>query len=376
MVADKTGTIAVNILKAGQVVGERGFKKDAKPCKSLEDELIYLNTHDRLTGLFDRNYFMKKLRMYVSNERFPLTVIIADINGLKIVNEVFGLEVGDLLLTKTAEIIKNSTGIDSIAARWSGDEFAITLPNTDDAAADIICCNISNKCTGMEGCPVKPSIALGNATLTSMTQDMNGVIFRAEDRMYRQKLLESQSTHSSIIASLRKALFEKSFETEEHAQRMRKMSMKIGKKIGLSRDEQDELCLLSVLHDIGKIAIPDSILSKPGKLTDVEREEMKRHSEIGYHIAAASNELSSIAEFILSHHERWDGSGYPQGLKGNETPKLARIVAVVDAYDVITSERPYKPALSHDKAIKEIRRCSGTQFEPDIAEAFCSMDFN
>lgn len=339
-------------------------------------DLNYLYTHDKLTGLYDRNYFEKELRQLVSDGRFPLTVIIADINGLKIVNEVFGLETGDLLLKKTAEVILRATGDNCIAARWGGDEFAVILPDTDEAAADLICGRIAEMCYRIEDCPVKPSISMGNAKLTSSMQDMNRVIFKAEDRMYRQKLLENQSTHSSIIASLRKALFEKSFETEEHAQRMRRMSRKIGKALGLARDELDELCLLSVLHDIGKIAISESILSKPGKLDDREWEEMKKHSEIGYHIAAASNELSSIAEFILTHHERWDGSGYPQGLKGSEIPKLARIVTVVDTYDVITSERPYKKAMSHDDALREILRCSGSQFEPSIAEVFCNMQFN
>ena len=141
----------------------------------------------------------------------------------------------------------------------------------------------------------------------------------------------------------------------------------------MSRDELDELCLLSVLHDIGKIGITDKILLKPAKLSDDEWKEMKKHSEIGYHIAAASNELSSIAEYILSHHERWDGNGYPQGLKGSEIPKLSRIIAVIDTYDVITHERPYKKVMSRNDALTEIKRCSGTQFAPDIAEAFCSI---
>lgn len=346
---------------------------DIKTDKNMEEKLIYLNTHDTLTGLYNRAYFSSELKKLDLFERYPFSVIIADINGMKIVNEVFGFEVGDALLKKTADTIKNTAGTGSIAARWGGDEFAILLPDTDETAAEKRSELIFRECSKVEEKHIRPSIAMGNATKKSIFLNMNQILSEAEDRIYRHKLLAAQSMHSSIITSLSKALFQKSSETEEHAERMRKIAGIIGEKMSLSQDEMDNLYLLSVLHDIGKIAISDRILSKPGKLSDEEWIEMKKHSEIGFQIASASTVLSNIAEYILSHHERWDGNGYPQGLKGDEIPKLSRIIAVVDTYDVITHERSYKKAMGKNQALEEIRRCSGTQFDPGIVNIFCGI---
>jgi HD-GYP domain-containing protein (c-di-GMP phosphodiesterase class II) len=146
--------------------------------------------------------------------------------------------------------------------------------------------------------------------------------------------------------------------------------MRIGVILDLSEDQMDELKLLAFLHDIGKIAVPDSILEKPGALTPKEWEEMKQHCEIGYRIAISAPELSPIANSILSHHERWDGSGYPQGLKGKQIPLLARIIAVLDAYDTMTQGRIYKKEISEQEALAEIVRCAGTQFDPEVVTAF------
>jgi diguanylate cyclase (GGDEF) domain len=359
-----------SMMESNSLIMESNNFKFTTIRKNFKSEALYLKTHDEITGLFNRSYLKEELRKLDSDGRYPFSVVIVDINGLKIINEVFGFDIGDRLLKKTADAIAHAAGVKSIAARWGGDEFAVIFPDTDENNVEKKCRRILNECRRVEEKHIKPSVALGNATKNDELHNINHILVKAEDRLYRSKLLETQSTRSSIITSLSKALFQKSSETEEHAQRIRNISLKVGKAIGLSRDEQDELSLLSILHDIGKIAITDKILSKPGKLSDDEWDEMKRHSEIGYNIASASNELSTIAEYILSHHERWDGKGYPQGLKGSEIPKLSRIVSIVDTYDAITNERPYKVALSHSEALQEIKRCSGTQFDPDIAETF------
>ena len=233
---------------------------------------------------------------------------------------------------------------------------------------NIITSNIKQLCNSSTGEPICPSIALGAALKTDISQSIEEIYKLAEDRMYNNKLVESKSIRSSIIASLKKTLEERTHETEAHARRMSEISMNVGRMMCLHDNELDELSLLAMLHDIGKIAIPDSILGKPGKLSEEEWSIMKGHCEIGYRIAVASPELAHIADLILSHHERWDGTGYPQGLRGEEIPLLSRLISVVDAYDAMTNDRPYHSAVASEAALAELKRCSGTQFDPCIVK--------
>ena len=188
--------------------------------------------------------------------------------------------------------------------------------------------------------------------------------------MYHKKLLEHNTTHSSIIDSIQATMHESSNETEKHSDRMIKLSIDLGAALGLSDEQLLELDLLSRLHDIGKICIDESILSKPGKLTEVEWAKVKRHPQVGYKIAQASTELVQISEFILSHHERWDGNGYPQGLSGTDIPLLSRVIAIIDAYDAMTQDRPYRKAMPKEYAINEIIDNADKQFDPQIARVF------
>jgi HD-GYP domain-containing protein (c-di-GMP phosphodiesterase class II) len=191
--------------------------------------------------------------------------------------------------------------------------------------------------------------------------------------MYKRKLLERKSSHSAIISSIKSTVYARSQETEEHAERMQRLSRLVGLRLGLSEVELDELSLLAALHDIGKVGIDDNILKKPGQLTAEEWIEMKKHPEIGYRIAMASPELMSIANYILCHHERWDGKGYPQGLKGKQIPLFSRIISIIDAYDAMTEDRPYRSALTHDEALEEIKINAGTQFDPEAARIFIEV---
>jgi diguanylate cyclase len=350
--------------------------RDVTEEKQKEAEVRYLGYHDKLTGLHNRTYFEEVLNRLDSKTYLPLGIIMGDCNGLKMVNDVFGHEEGDKLLKHIGDIFKSICGDDGIIARVGGDEFAIILPCTSLERINFIISSIKQMCEIRNSDPIIPSIALGASIKTDSNEDIKKVYKLAEDRMYNNKLVESKSMRSSIIASLKKTLEERTHETEAHAQRLRELSTKIGKVMGLYDNDLDELSLLAMLHDIGKIAIPDYILNKPAELTEDEWKIMKSHCEIGYRIAVASPDLAHIANLILSHHERWDGTGYPQGLKGKEIPLLSRIITVVDAYDAMTSDRPYHAAIASEVALKELQRCSSTQFDPHIVEKFIEVILN
>ncbi len=354
-----------------------GFSIDITDRKQAEADLISINKHDYLTGIYNRRFFEAELERLDAEKLLPLSVIIGDINGVKLINDAFGHAEGDKLIVESALILKYCCRNGDVLARIGGDEFGILLPNTDNAAAFEIMRKIQ---AALEEFDEKNnsdlyqhSVSLGYATKISADEDIKEIIKIAEGYMYQRKLLEHNSTHSAIVSSIKATMFEKSHETEEHAQRLVSLSKAVGMALSLSQAELDKLELLASLHDIGKVGIRDDILTKPGELNEVEWTEMKRHPEIGYRIAKTSSELAPIAEGILSHQEWWDGSGYPQGLRGESIPLISRIVSVVDAYDAMTNDRPYRKALKHEVAIERIKNNAGTQFDPVIAKIFIEI---
>ncbi|MFZ3086272.1 MAG: HD domain-containing phosphohydrolase [Candidatus Hydromicrobium sp.] len=254
-----------------------------------------------------------------------------------------------------------------------GDEFSILLPKTTERDSEEIVNRIRTACLKTNDQKIPLSISLGTSTKINDDCDIGTIVKEAEDRMYRRKLLEIKSISSSIISSLERTLQEKSYETEEHAVRMKEMALILGHSLKLSENKLNELSLLSTLHDIGKIAIPDEILMKPGKLTEKEWDIVKRHPEVGYNISGSSPQLEPIADAVLSHHEWWDGSGYPQGLKGENIPLISRIISIIDAYDVMTHDRSYKKAVSKKESLEELKRCAGTQFDPKLVKIFIQV---
>src|SRR4030066_855572 len=285
-----------------RMVGKLVILANITSIKEKEKQLYYQSYHDKLTGIYNRLFFEEELNRFDTKRQFPVSIIIGDINGLKLINDAYGHNKGDEVLKNIAEIVKE-----------------------------------------------------------------------AEDIMNEHKILENESARSSIILSLKNALEERYYETEEHAMRMANLSLLVGEKINLRYNELNELRLLAILHDIGKISISDSIILKPGKLTSEEWEVIKRHPEVGYRLANSSRDLEQIARGILYHHERWDGKGYPEGLKGNKIPVISRIVAIADAFDAMTNDRPYRKAMSNYEAIEEIKRESGSQFDPSLAKLFAEV---
>lgn len=341
--------------------------------KKAEARIRYLSYNDGLTGLYNRAFLDEELQRLDSPEHFPLSIIMGDVNGLKLVNDTFGHSAGDRLLQNIAHILRDCCRSEDIVARWGGDEFVILLPRTSSATAYLICERIRIACREGSSIPILASLALGAASKTSFDEDLNKVISEAEDVMYRNKLLEKKSTRNAIITSLETSLHEKTMETREHAQRIQNICLQFGQALDLPANEIDRLVLLARLHDIGKIGIADDILNKTGELSIEEWLEIKKHPEIGYRIVQTSHELAAIAEEILYHHERWDGSGYPEGLQAHEIPFLTRILSIADAYDVMTHARSYKESLTHDQAVQEIIRCSATHFDPELVTVFLEL---
>ncbi|MGM0445700.1 MAG: HD domain-containing phosphohydrolase [Bacillota bacterium] len=338
-----------------------------------ERELIYHTFHDQLTGLFNRAYFEEESRRLNVERQLPISIIIADVNGLKLINDTFGHEKGDELLKEVADIFQKIFREEDIITRWGGDEFLILLPQTEGKVAQKICDRIRKKCSQTTEFAIPVSIALGYAEKEKLDEDIYECINEADEMMYKNKLVESRSVKGNVLKALLNTLRSKCHETEEHAWRLQKMSRKIGQEIGLPAAELDRLFLLVTMHDIGKTSISEEILVKTSELTKEESEIMKKHPERGYRIAAATEEFSHIAADILHHHEWWDGSGYPDGLKGEEIPLLSRIAAIVDAYDAMTNNRPYNNPISHKEAIAELKRCSGSQFDPELVDVFVQL---
>ncbi len=354
----------------GMHVGKVVLVHDITELEKTKEEIKYLSFYDKLTGLHSRAYFEVELNRLDTSRQAPISIITGDVNGLKLVNNTFGYTEGDKLLIKVAELLKKSCRSEDIIARWGGGGFIILLTKTSHDDSYEIVKRIEKNCKEMGNPKVSISMSIGFSTKDRNSKDIVVVMKEAEERMMRRKLLNGKSIYSSMISSLRRTLWEKSYETEQHGERIKKLSLKLGNSISLPANKLDELELLATLHDIGKVAIPDEILTKEGALNEEEWKIMRNHSEIGYHIASTSPQISSIAKGILFHHEWWNGQGYPQGLKEEKIPIISRIVAITDAYDAMTNHRPYKKPISKREAIEEIKRNAGVQFDPALVEKF------
>ncbi|MGM0368710.1 MAG: PAS domain S-box protein, partial [Actinomycetota bacterium] len=347
-----------------------GIVRDITYRKKMEKQLRYKSFHDQLTGLYNRVYFEEEARRLDSSRNLPISVIMGDINSLKLINDAFGYKEGDKILCEYAKILEKCCRKSDIVSRYSGDEFSIILPNTKKEVANNIIARIRKELKKSDSKTKKVSISLGCVTKTKKETNILNILKQAENNMYKNKLLERDSISASIIKSLDVTLTEKSLETENHAQRLKEMAKKFAKEVGLSDYKMGELLLLCNLHDIGKIAIPEKILTKKGKLTDSEWKLIKRHPGIGYNIAKSAPQISHIAKALLNHHEWWDGSGYPKGLKGEDIPIVSRILSIIDAYDVMINGRVYKKPMSKAEAIKELKLFSGKQFDPNLVDIF------
>ncbi|MEN6314254.1 MAG: HD-GYP domain-containing protein [Clostridiaceae bacterium] len=362
-----TGLITVLSIQAAYFISVR------EELLSSECKIKKLVLYDKLTGVYNRAHFEEIAADFFNRFPVPVALAMGDINGLKLINDTFGHKQGDELLVTAVRILKESVGDNNMIVRYGGDEFIIIMPHTSWTEAGKIVENIKQNCRSFRSSTIPIDISIGLSVAENQECSIDHILEQAEEKMYKSKLNESKQTRKDIIDFLQRLLWEKDYQTEEHVNRLKSMVLKIGKSIGLSKKENDELMQIALLHDIGKITVPVEILNKEGPLTPDEWTIMRRHSETGYRIAQASRELAYISEAILGHHEWWNGNGYPQGLKGEEIPLYSRIVSIVDSFDVMTHDRPYKQAISAIDALHEIIRCSGTQFDPSLVDIFVEM---
>lgn len=371
----KDGTsIPVEVSSQGTFLGDKrillNIVRNITERKKAEEEIIYLSYHDQLTGLYNRRFYEEELIRLNTERNIPITLIMADVNGLKLTNDAFGHKAGDILLERIADVLKKECGANEIITRIGGDEFVILLPRTDEEEAEKIVRRINGAIANEKPDNVILSISLGFAVKQNILEDMDEVFKKAESYMYRYKLSESAIMRSKTVDLIMKSLYEKSNIELVHSKRVSEICEAIAIKLKLQKDDVNNIRMAGLMHDIGKIGINENILNRVGKLNSDEQKEIMRHSEIGYQILRSVNEFSKIADYVLQHHERWNGEGYPKGLKGEEISVEARIIAVANAYEAMTSDRTYRKALSEEEAIDEIRRGSGSQFDSDIAKVF------
>ncbi|BEP29080.1 hypothetical protein HLPR_14110 [Helicovermis profundi] len=357
------------------VIGGYVIYTDITKTKKYEERLIKLSIHDNLTGLFNSNYFNDKTDEISKKKIDNIAVIVSDINGLKLINDSFGHKFGNKIIKDYANILKEIFSAESVIARTGGDEFYIIIYNSTFEKISFLMNKHNKKIDDYNNIEknniVKLSVAIGYSV--SDSENIRVALKDADDMMYRNKLLNRTSRRNQMLALLLSILKEKDYVTKGHTDRVKEMSLKMSQSMHLSNDRKDKILLLAEVHDLGKIAIPDSILNKKAILNRIEWKKMKTHSEIGYRIAINSQELSDIADLILKHHERWDGEGYPLKIKGEEIPIECRILSLVDAYDAMTNQRPYNILKTHKEAIEEIKLCAGSQFDPSITEVFLKL---
>ena len=344
--------------------------EDISARKKAEDEILYLSYYDQLTGLYNRRFYEEELKRINTSRNLPITLVLADVNGLKLTNDAFGHALGDNLLKKIAQIFKKECRAEDMIARIGGDEFVFLLPKTDGVEAQKIIERINIAISDKQKEHIICSVSFGWATKHYQKEDIRKIFMEAEDYMYRNKLAESTSMRNETIKLITKTLYQKNKREQLHCERVSKLCELLGNALKMSSDAVRELKMAGLLHDIGKIGIDESILNKRGKLTEAEWADMRRHPEIGYHILRAVNEFAPIAEYVLHHHERIDGKGYPRQLKDSEIPTQSKIISIADAYDAMTSHRPYRDDYSLSDVVGELKRNAGTQFDADILKVF------
>jgi diguanylate cyclase (GGDEF)-like protein/PAS domain S-box-containing protein len=340
------------------------------------EQIQFISQHDYLTGLFNRYFLEVEMKRLDTKRQLPISIIHGDVNGLKLTNDAFGHIEGDKLLVEISDILKKATRSEDIIARWGGDEFIILLPQTTEANAKKVLARIRDLQIKSMYEIMKPSISLGLATKTDETQDLSNVLIEAETEMYNNKQTDGKHMRHEFLSNLEKRLYNIHPELGKHAFQVSSTAKEFGEYLKLDEDDLSLLIIFAAYHDIGWINIGEELLLKTDNITEDEREIINSHCEVGFRIMKSIPELSGIAELIIAHHERWDGTGYPFGLKGKTIPYLSRILSIIDAYDMMINNSIYSPFRTIPEALKELDTHKGTQFDPGLVKEFIKLHTN
>lgn len=344
----------------------------------LENQRALSQTHteartDLLTGLPNRRSLMADLDLQLSlaSAASPRALLLFDLDGFKEYNDAFGHHAGDVLLTRLAARLADAVGPQGHAYRLGGDEFCVlTAPGREGIDPMLAACSTALSERG-EGFEVSSSF--GSVVLPEEAATPTEALQLADRRMYARKGGRRMSAGRQSRDVLLRTLSERRPGLQVRLCVIGELALAVGRELHMGPEGLDEVARAAELHDVGKIAVPDAMLDKPGPLDAVEWSFMRRHPLIGERILLAAPALRPVARLVRSSHERWDGGGYPDGLRGDAIPLGARVVAVCDAFDAMTTERPYREQMSEPDAIEELRRCAGTQFDPIVVEAFCRV---
>jgi diguanylate cyclase (GGDEF)-like protein/PAS domain S-box-containing protein len=354
----------------GDVAGAVIIIRDYTEKKAKQRQIEYLSYHDALTGLYNRRFIEDALNDLDTAENLPLSLIAIDVNGLKLTNDAFGHEMGDQLLKTVVSILRAICRPDDIIGRMGGDEFCILMKRTNEEQAAAFKQKLLDEVSCLKLDPIVVSLAIGYAVKSAQEQDIKAILKVSDNHMYQDKIKFGKIMRSQTIQMALQNI-NLNYEQEQiHTERVSHYCEAIAIAMDFPEKEVADIKTAGALHDIGKIMVPSQVLNKPGKLTKEEFDLVKRHPEIGYQMLKMADEYLHLAEYVLYHHERWDGSGYPVGLKGREIPFFSRIIAVADAFEAMTALRPYQRTKPKEEAVAELNRCSGTQFDPGIVKVF------
>ena len=350
---------------------QNNLEQEIVKRKELQENYAYMAYHDHLTGTYNRRFFKEEFIRVKTKSNFPLGIILGDVNGLKACNDTFGHNEGDKRLKDVTNLILKSIDDKDILARIGGDEFAILFTQTSEEklrrSMEYIVENVNSSSNDNK---TFSTVAFGYSFQRREEDDIDDLLKEAEHFMYKRKYYENQSAQSNTVKLIMQTLFEKSKREKDHSERVGLICEAIAKKMNFTKQAVNRIKIAGFLHDIGKIGIDEEILNKKGKLNEKEWEIIKTHTAKSARILEHTVEYKDLAKIVLSHHERYDGTGYPYGLKGEQIPIEARIIAIADTYDAMTQNRTYRKTVSKDIALKEIDRFAGTQFDPNIVAIF------